>query len=159
MRMRARSSAVAACLFLCLAACHSAAPEDCLDPDERMSIARAFNNESVLYLRDSVQATNSGQTDAAETFLRNALESAGCAIRYSARDERGQRGSARAWANQAYALWRLGRVEEARASALEARRVDSAYVFHRRFLEEMASAGQAIPVLESAVDDDATRQP
>jgi len=108
--------------------------------DSRETPAYALNNEAVALLRSGVEANLAGRSDEARGLWRAALERADDAIGAAARSHGPDyAGYDKAWANKAYALWRLDRIDDAVAAATQVRRINPAYVFHPAFVAALSS--------------------
>lgn len=102
--------------------------------------AEVLNNEAVALLRSGVEANLAGRSDEARELWRAALERADDAIGAAARrNGSSYPGYDKGWANKAYALWRLDRIDDASAAATEVRRINPAYVFHPAFVAALSS--------------------
>lgn len=105
--------------------------------------AAALNNRAIAQLRLGVAAQLAGQEADAKPRLEEAHKLAMKSV--EAWRKRSGREYAKGWANAAYALWKLDRMDEAAAAAKSARGADPAYVFNGQFEAALAAAGRALP--------------
>lgn len=107
---------------------------------------QALNNRAIALLRLGVNAKIEGRADEADRNLREALANAEKAISIAA-DRYGPDypGYDKGWANKAYILWHMGRLDDAAAAAAKARKIDSSYTFNAQFVSAMAAASRPIP--------------
>jgi tetratricopeptide (TPR) repeat protein len=99
---------------------------------------KALNNRAIAQLRLGIGAKQDSNAPAAVEHLEDALASVETALRVQPEYPIG-------WANKAYILWHLDRMEAAHAAALEARRLDPGYRFNRQLLQALADAGTPLP--------------
>ncbi len=102
---------------------------------------KAWNNRSIAEMRIGIWLRRKRDDEAAEASLESAFASSERAL-----EERPD--YALGWANQAYILWQLGRLPEARDAALEARRIKPDYSFNVRFETALGVAGTPLPPAE-----------
>lgn len=109
------------------------------------SYTLALNNLAIAHLRLGVGAKHDGRAEEADRNLRLALESAEKAIAIAAdRFGADYPGYDKAWANKAYVLWHMGRLDDAAAAAARTRKIDPSYTFNTMFLAAMADANRPI---------------
>ena len=105
----------------------------------------ALNNRAMALLNLGRNAKRAGRAEDADRDLRAALASAEKAVSLaSTRYGPDYPGYARGWANKAYVLWALGRMDDAAAAASKARSIDPAYVLNDAFVNALAAAGHPI---------------
>mgnify|MGYP002622685630 CR=1 FL=1 len=103
----------------------------------------AHNNRAIAQLRLGNIALVANRGPEAQERLLDALASAETALSI-------QPEYAIGWANKAYVLWKLGRMDEALAAAQDARRVDPSYRFDPKFVFALVEAGHSLPAPAAA---------
>ncbi len=98
---------------------------------------QAHNNRIVARLRLGILAKESGDRIRAKEYLNGAVDSADEALRLRPKYPK-------AWANKAYALWQLDRLDDAEQAVSRAREIHPGYVFDPTFLAAMKAAGREI---------------
>ena len=104
--------------------------------------ANALNNRATALLRMGNLALVQGRTAEGRKHLEEALTSVEKAIEVVKTRYRGE--YPMGWANKAYILWKLERIDDAVAAAGKARELDPSYVLGPEFVEAMAKAGHPI---------------
>ncbi len=113
----------------------------------------ALNNMAIARLRLGIDARLAGRAPEAQEHLLAGLEAAEKALTVTPDYAKG-------WANKAYTLWWLDRMPDARAAALEARRIAPAYRFDPKFEAALVAVGTPLPppgAAEGAAGDGTTR--
>jgi predicted AlkP superfamily phosphohydrolase/phosphomutase/tetratricopeptide (TPR) repeat protein len=105
--------------------------------------ALALNNRAIALLRMGIAAQLRGNADEARPRIEEAVDSATRAV--DAWRERSGKEYPRGWANRAYALWKLDRMDEAYTSAQKAREADPAYTFNPQFEAALTASGRTLP--------------
>jgi tetratricopeptide (TPR) repeat protein len=101
-----------------------------------------LNNRSIAHLRMGMLAREAGRADECEKHLLSAVASADEGIT-SWRDRTGKE-YAKAWANRAYALWQLDRLDDAAESARKALATEPGYTLSPRFVAKMKETGRKL---------------
>lgn len=105
-------------------------------PDEPLYL----NHRGIAKLRLGLTAAAAGRADEARTHLEAALADTTKAVEvWRARSGREY---ARAWANRAYVLWKLGRLDEADESRRKCLEAKPEYEFNAEFLSALKAAGR-----------------
>jgi tetratricopeptide (TPR) repeat protein len=107
--------------------------------------ALELNNRAVGLLRSGMELEGAGRPADAANEYAAAL---GVAQRAVARSEGSAsgRGYAIGWANMAYCLWKLGRIEEASLAGREVLRINPSYSLDNRFLKALRDGGHPVSV-------------
>ncbi|MCE9637953.1 MAG: alkaline phosphatase family protein [Planctomycetes bacterium] len=103
----------------------------------------AWNARAVALLRLGMDAQRQGRSEEGGKRLTDALESATRAV--DTWRTRSGKEYAKGWANSAYALWRLDRMDDALAAALKARGAEPTYAFAVPFVTALATSGRTLP--------------
>lgn len=112
-------------------------------PSEESAVE--LNNRAVGLLRSGMELERAGRPAEAANEYAAAL---GVAQKSVARSEGSTsgRGYAIGWANMAYCLWKLGRIEEASRAGREVLRINPNYSLDNRFLKALRDGGHPVSV-------------
>ena len=98
---------------------------------------RSLNNRSIAEMRLGVAARMGRDERAAKDLLEEALASVETALEQRPEYPRG-------WANKAYVLWQLGRLDEALETARHVHELDPGYRLAPRFVQSLARTGRTL---------------
>jgi tetratricopeptide (TPR) repeat protein len=107
---------------------------------------QALNNRAVALMQLGLDAQRAGRAEDADRELSEALADTEKAIAVAAQHfGPDYPGYDKGWANKAYVLWLMGRLDLAAAAAAQTRKIDPAYAFRPVFVSAMAKANRPIP--------------
>ncbi len=118
-------------------------------PDRRLEAA-SINNRGVEELRLGVTAADADRPAEARGHFESALAHADAAIEVADGTLDPETATyAIGWANRAYALWKLGRLDDAAAAAWTVLRIESTYQLNPDLVAALATSGHFRPAAGS----------